>query len=239
MRQKMRLEHLTLNTLIDAAFCCGIDRTPVSIILAAPPGAGKTWSTRSIAKINGVRYLSHSTSPNEHRKLIISDAPRIRLLINDDAGQLFTSHRREEFLTTFSSVIDGRIAYTVYKTGHFAYINCSLVLCCTRAQYFDVMEDMEKSGLHSRLIPFIVSLSEETRGMYQKNALSERIEPKYTPERSPNLLERHAPKDDILRKCDVEPRLLTNIRIISQYLTDDETIELINVSHSRGSEYEI
>ena len=235
----MRLKHLSLNVIVDVAFICGIDRTPVSILIATPPGAGKTWATKSIELINGVKYLSHSTSPNEHRKLITHEAPRIRLLINDDAGQLFSSNRREQFLTTFSSVIDGRIAYTVYKTGHYAYTNCSLILCCTQSQYYDVQEDMERSGLHSRLIPFVVGTSEETRINYQERLLLGKIESENIPNRQPVLYPRDLPKDDIIRESDVEPRLLKNIRVMSQYLTEEQTDELIKVAHSKGSEYEI
>jgi len=234
----MKMKLLTLDKIVDVAYWCGRLSTPVSIIIAAPPGAGKTWSTKSISGVNRVCYVNTSTSPNEHRKLIASNAPRTSLLINDDIGYFL--NRKDEYFVTFGMVIDGRISHTMYKTVQTAVMNCSLILCCTTEQFFDNLDSLKASGLYSRIVPIILGLSAETRADYQKSILSGEIRCTSDPKpRKPAPLKRGKPKDSIIHEYDVEPRMIANIRSMSQYLTEAETEELILIAHSRRMEYEV
>lgn len=234
----MRLKSLTLAKIVDVAYWCGYNRTPVSLLLAAPPGSGKTWATQSLRGYNRVCYINTGTSPNEHRKLIITEAARTSLLINDDIGYFL--NRREEYFVTFGMIIDGRIAHTVFKTGQFAEMKTSLVLCCTDTQYYDVKDSMVASGLHSRLVPLVMGLSAQTRRAYQQSVLSRPIcDTTAPPERRPAPMKCGKPKDEIIAEFDVDPRLISNIRRMSQYMSEAETEELIDIAHRQRKEWEV
>jgi hypothetical protein len=234
----MKLKHLTLNKIVDAAYYCGLDNTPISLIIAAPPGAGKTWSTRSISESDFVMYISGTYSPNEHRKIIKEAAARTRLIINDDLG-LTSRWNQAEYYATFAMIADGRIQYTVWRTSHITPINCSMVLCCTFDYYKQNRDKMVEMGLIDRIVPVVLGLSFETRKQYQKYREQTNIRDSAplprNPAEPPNPI---TVKTDLISKKDIDPRLFLNLQRLSQYLTEDETIELIEVSHGEGR-YEI
>lgn len=234
----MKLKHLTLDRIVDAAYYCGIDGTPVSLIIAAPPGAGKTWSTRSISGCDFVMYLSGTYSPNEHRKIVKEAAARTRLIINDDLG-LTSRWNQSEYYATFAMISDGRVQYTVWRTSHITPINCSLILCCTYDYYRMNRDKMLEMGLLDRVVPLVMGLSFETRKQYQKYREHTSIRSNGPTEREP--AEPPTPrtvKTDLISRKDIDPRMFLNLQRLSQYLTEEETVELIEIAHSEGK-YEI
>lgn len=233
----MKLKYLTLHKLVDVAYLCGIDETPVSLLIALPPGSGKTWATRSIASCDFVLYLNKIYSPNEHRSVIGKNAARTRLLINDDMG-FAARWNQKEFFSTFCMIIDGEIMYTVYKQTQHAVTNCSVILCCTLDYYYASRGDMAVIGLHDRVVPIALRLSNDTRRKYQKMINDGIIKTKMPEEREPSLIDKGDVKTDIIKEKDIDPRLLLNLTFMSQYLTDDEFDELVEVAHSSGK-YEL
>lgn len=227
----MRLKYLTLNKIIDAAYYCGLDHTPVSVLIAAPPGAGKTWSARSIQDTDFVQYINHVLSPNEHRATIAEKAARTRLLINDDLG-LAARWNQKEFYSTFIMVSDGEISYTQYKQKQHARMECSLVLLCTSEYFTQNRNEMRGMGLLDRVVPVILGLSQTTRRMYQ-DGIRLRRTTRQPPERDPAILDRGEYKDEVIGGKDIDPRLLQNLTYMSQWLTDDEFTELIAISHDQ------
>jgi hypothetical protein len=233
----MKLKYLTLNKIVDAAYLCGIDETPVSILMALPPGSGKTWSTKSIQDCDFVMYLSKIYSPNEHRAVIGKNAARTRLLINDDLG--FSARwNQKEFFSTFCMIVDGEIMYTVYRQTQHAATNCSLLLVCTLDYYYASRGDMVEIGLFDRVIPLTLRLSPETRRMYQKSIIADEDGEKVVKPRIPELIDKGPVQRELIERMDIDPRLLRNMKFISQYLTEEEFKEMIDVAHSNGK-YEI
>lgn len=236
----MKLKFLTLRKIVDAAYWCGIEGTPVSVMITAPPGSGKTWSTASLQKIDFVQYIGKPISPNEHRYVIARYADRTRLLINDDLS-LCSRWNAKEYFSTFNMISDGEIRFTQYKSTVCAQMKCSLVLCCTSAYFNDNYEAMEAGGLLDRLLLINVGLSQETRAYYQHAVLSCPIGQSRTPTREPEFLTASAcdvalEKNNLLGIKNIDPRLLSNLRHISQFLTLDETKELIAVAHADDRE---
>jgi len=233
----MRLKHLTLNKLIDTAYFCGIDETPVSLIIAAPPGAGKTWSASALAETDFVQYLCKPFSPSEHRKIISQNAARTRLLINDDLS-LTSRWNAKEYLATFCMIHDGEIMYTQWKTTYHAHMHCSMVLYCTTDYLHSNFDDMKAMGFTDRVIPIILGLSNETRKIYQKYEQESHLFDSKPALRNPEFLEIKSVKTELLAKKDIDPRAFRSLRRMSQYLTEEETEELIDVAHS-NERYEI
>jgi hypothetical protein len=232
----MRLKYLNLNKIIDAAYYCGLDHTPVSVLVAAPPGAGKTWSARSIQDADFVQYINHVLSPNEHRATIAEKAQRTRLLINDDLG-LAARWNQKEFYSTFIMVCDGEISYTQYKQKQHALLTCSVVLLCTSEYYTQNRNEMRGMGLLDRVVPIVVGLSQETRRSYQ-DMIRLRRAPRIPAPRDPAKLDRGDFKDNMIEKKDIDPRLLQNLAYMSQWLSEDEFGELIAISHDQ-EKYEV
>jgi hypothetical protein len=232
-----RLQHLTLSRLIDAAYFCGIDSTPISMLIAMPPGSGKTWSTSSIKNANFVQYLNKVYSPNEHRMLIGQAAARTCLLINDDLG-LLARWNQSEYYSTLCMVMDGELMFKQFRSLQHAIFKCSVVLCCTSEYYNQNHDNMQGMGLIDRLIPISMNLSKQTRAEYQKSSQSSSIFESETPARVPALQEPGLVQDGLISELNLDPRLLRNTRRISRYLTEDELIEMIEVANKPGR-YEI
>jgi hypothetical protein len=231
----MRLIHLTLIKIIDAAYLCGLDRTPVTIIISAPPGSGKTWATQSISESNLVQYIGGVHSPNEHRKIIGDRAARTRLIINDDLG-LSARWNMKEYIATFIMVANGDLEFTMHKQSQHESCNASLILCCTAKHFDRVKDDMKEMGLWDRSIAIDVRLSKETRKNYQINFIEkaagiyDEYDDRLPPQRTPELRPKQRVKTPQLLEKDVDPRLLRNLSYMSQYLSDEEYIELIDVA---------
>lgn len=231
----MRLKYLSLTKLIDVAYLCGCDNTPISLLISTPPGGGKTWASKSIQNADFVQYLNHIFSPNEHRATIAGKAARTRLLINDDIG-LAARWNQKEFYSTFIMIADGEISFTQWKQNQHAVLNCSLVLLCTLDYYTVNHGDMVAMGLYDRVVPIVVGISQETRRVYQDNIRLRRSSrlSRNPPERLPEPLEKGEFKDEMIEKKDIEPRLLQNLAYMSQWLTDDEFSELVSIAHEHN-----
>ena len=232
----MKLNSLTLSKIIDVAYYCGCDGTPVSVLIAAPPGAGKTWSAKSLCNTDFVQYLNHVYSPNEHRLTIAAKASRTKLLINDDLG-LAARWNQKEFFSTFIMVSDGEISFTQYRQSQHAIMSCSMVLLCTLDYFTANYQDMKGMGLYDRVIPIVVGLSQTTRRLYQDSIRSRR-NTRNTPNRDPSIPEKGEYKDEMIESKDIDPRLLQNLAYMSQWLTDEEFTELINITHT-ADKYEV
>jgi hypothetical protein len=232
----MKLNFLTLCKIIDVAYYCGCDGTPVSILIAAPPGAGKTWSAKSLENTDFVQYLNHVYSPNEHRFTIAQAASRTKLLINDDLG-LSARWNQKEFFGTFMMIADGEISYTQYRQSQHAIMSCSMVLLCTLDYYTSNKQDIKGMGLYSRIVPIVVGLSQQTRRTYQ-DSIRLRRNIRNVPNRDPSIPEKGEYKDEMITIKDIDPRLLQNLANMSQWLTDDEFIELVNIAH-KEDKYEV
>jgi len=233
----MKLKHLTLNKIVDAVYCCGIARTPVAIILAAPPGTGKTWSTQGIANQTDVPFIQYFTgamSPTSHRQIILSLADQTRLIVHDDIG-LCSRFDQDQLFSTYMMIISGEIEFQQYKTLEYAKINTSVIICCTMAYYADHSKIMQGKGLLDRLLPVVVNLSNETRSEYQRSI---NIFDDSPPKREPQIADQTAPKTDILIDNDVSPRWMRSLSKLSQILSDDELLELIAVLN-RPMKYEV
>lgn len=227
------LESLTLEKIVDTAYFCGVNQTPVFIIIATPPGAGKTWSTSALTDTDFVQYINKPYSPNEHRKIITNHASRTRLLINDDLS-LTSRWNQMEYYSTFCMIADGEILFTQWKSTTQARMNCSLVLCCTLDYYYANHDNMISGGMLDRLVPIVLGLSNDTRKKYQKYIQNANVYDNKAPKRDPTFADIKIVKKELLSKKDINPRLLMNIKRMSQFLTEDETDELIAVAHSNG-----
>ncbi len=172
-------------------------------------------------------------SPNEHRKLIADRAARTRLIINDDLG-LSARWNMKEYISTFIMVANGELEFTMHKQTQHESCTASLVLCCTSKHFDKVKDDMKEMGLWDRSIPVDVRLSKETRRAYQQSFIDGANCPGFddrTPaQRKPELRKKGKKKTPQLLEKDVDPRLLRNLSYFSQYLTDDEYNELIDVA---------
>jgi hypothetical protein len=232
----LRLKYLSLSKIVDVAYLCGCDNTPVSLLIATPPGAGKTYATKSLQNVDFVQYLNHVYSPNEHRAIIASKAARTRLLINDDLG-LAARWNQKEFFSTFIMVADGEISFTQWRQNQHAILNCSLVLLCTLDYYTTNRNDMAGMGLYDRVIPIVAGLSQETRRSYQDSIRLHRST-RNPPNREPYQPEKGEFKDDLIEKKDIDPRLLQNLTYMSAWMTDNEFAELVSIAHEQDK-YEV
>jgi len=236
----MKLKCLTLERIIDAAYFCGIDGTPVSLILVAPPGTGKTWATSALAQTDFVVYLNTVYSPNEHRKLIANAAPRMKLLINDDLA-LAAGWRPEEFFGTLCMVHDGTLQFTMYKTVEHATTKCSIILCSTTSYYYKHRDTLQAMGFLDRFMPVVIELSQETRRKYQKYEQQTSIFDDSPISRNPEFIDIKSVKSDLLSRKNLNVRWLRGLRRISQYFTEEETAEFIDLVHAneKNERYEI
>ena len=235
----MKLQHLTLSKVVDAAYFCGVDATPISVLIAMPPGSGKTWSASAIRNAPFVQYLNKVYSPNEHRNIIGTECDRTCLLINDDLG-LLARWNQSEYFSTLCMVIDGELVFKQFRSMQHAVFRCSVLLCCTSEYYNQHRDTMAGMGLLDRLIPIVMNVSKETRLHYQQCSQASDIRCSDAPKRTPDY-SFDAPRvvqDKIIAECNLDPRLMRNIRRISQYLTEDELYELIEVANKPGR-YEI
>jgi len=234
-----RLQYLTLNKIVDTAYLCGINKTPVHVIINAPPGSGKTWSTSALDSVDFVYYIDKPLSPSEHRKAIGARAPRTRLLINDDLS-LAARWNAKEYFATFCMIADGELTFKQWKQITFAKTYCSIVLCCTCDYFYANYDDMTGIGLFDRLVPLSLGLSNETRQLYQEHVKRYGLNNSIPEPRYPEYPEKSIAKTDIVMSKNINPRLLRNLLRMSQYLTTDETTELIEIAHSpEKPEYEI
>ena len=233
----MKLQHLTLNKLVDATYCCGIARTPIAVLLAAPPGTGKTWSTRGISNqsaIPFIQYISGTMTPTSHREEILSLADQTKLIIHDDIG-LCSRFDQDQIFATYMMIISGEIEYRQYKKLDYQKIQTSILICSTLSYYAEHERTMKNNGLFDRLLPIAVSLSNTTRSDYQKsiNIFDDR-----PPKREPQVTEQRAPQTDLLIDNDVSPRWMRSLSKISQFLSEDELLELLGIL-TRPMKYEV
>jgi hypothetical protein len=233
----MKLKHLTLNKIVDACYACGIARTPVAVILAAPSGTGKTWATEAItdqSDIPFVQYITGAMSATSHRKKILALADYTRLIIHDDIG-MCSRFEQEQIFSTYMMITSGKIEFEQYKTMDYKKIDSSVLICCTVGYWADHLRVIEAKGLLDRMLPVVIGLSEETRKSYQRDLDIFNTD---APKRLPEIADQHSPLTEIFQKQDVSPRWMRNISKISQFLTEEEVLELIAVLE-RPMRYEV
>lgn len=235
----MKLRYLKINTLLDAAYQCGMDRQPIYLFIAAPPGTGKTWGSKSLKEYRGVTYFNSSYSPNEYKKHVKQVAESTVLFIHDDVGR--PAHwNMKEFISAWCDMIDGHVDCRHFKSSICAICGFSVVLISTLDWYYAWKDAMRESGLIDRVLPITVGLSEETKENYrleaqisaESNLLSDEPE-----QRKIGLRERH--ESHTLFEQNIPPRYLKNLLKISRYLTEKEMNELINIVLKDGVKYEI
>lgn len=234
----MRLRHLTLEKIVDTAYFCGFEKMPVSVLIAAPPGSGKSWCTCALRDVEGVQYISKVYSPSEHRKMIGDAASRTRLLINDDLG-LMARWNQTEYFSSFCMAHDGELLFRQFRAQTHAQMRCSIVLCCTLDYFYANVDTMRAIGLLDRVIPIILDLSDVTRERYKSAVMQSDLQEREPPQRYPSPPdETRIVKTEAILRNNVGPRELKNLRRMSLFLTDDEVDELIAVTHNE-SKYEV
>ncbi len=236
----MKLKYLKLNTLIDAAFQCGMDGRPVFIFISAPPGSGKTWASQSLTGKPNIEYYTAAFSPNEYLKHIAKIAPATKLFIHDDLG-LCSQWNIDPFNSAWMMMINGKITYKHFKQPLTIPCNFSVILLST-FDFFGMWYDkMKGSGLLDRMVIVQLNLSDETRTNYQFNAqicAEEHLDNrKDAPVREIHLRPKHEPMN--LLDKNINPRSLKNLLKLSTYLIEDEMNELIGIVKSETPDYEI
>jgi len=237
--KRMKLRYLKLETLIDVAYQCGMDGRPVSLYIAAPPGSGKTWASKSLAGYQSVQYYDSAYSPNEYKKFVADKAPGTKLFIHDDLG-LSSGWNMKEFVSAWMMMIKGKIDYKHFKTMINAKCTFSMICISTLDTFYEWKDIMQSQGLLDRMLVIQLHLSEETRKKYQLEAqiLAETLKQARDPiARKPELREKHDPA--VLFELDINPRDLTNFLNMSTYLTEPEIKELIAVVQCESPDFEI
>lgn len=236
----MKLKYLKLSSLIDAAYQCGMNNTPVSLYIAGDSGIGKTWAARSVCEYPNVLYYSAAYSPNEYKKFVADKAQGTKMFIHDDLG-LSGSYNIRDFIPAWNMMIDGKIDYRHYKTSIARKTNFSIVLISTLGSYYNWYDTMYELGLIDRVLGIKLSLSDETRMNYMINAQndSETGKDNNVPEqRKPHLREKHEPLRDLFT-MNISPRYVKNLLRMSMYLNGSEMLELIKIIKESTVEYEV
>jgi hypothetical protein len=230
----MKIQTFQISDLIDVALQASRDKTPLYIWIVAGPGTGKSWACESIQHLPGVAFLNKVYSPKTHRELIGLNSPSTMLLINDDLG-LCTRWNAKEYFSTFIMCIDGEIEYKQYKNTTSAKTNFSIILLSTEDYYNQNYDDVKGMGLYDRIIPVVVKLSHESRKERQK-FIGTSINSRHPPQRNAKIFENHGAQD--LSAWDLEPRLISNMNILSQYFSKEQMDEIVQVVKNPGR-YEV
>lgn len=236
---KTKLNYLTLEMFVDACYYCAVDKTPVFGYIAGGTGTGKTWSTEALKNETFVKYMNKVYSPQEHRAEIAKNAPRTKLLINDDLG-LCSRWNAKDYFSTFIMAMDGEISYTQYKNTMTSTTNFSVVLCSTSTYFDQNRAAMDGMGLLDRMMLFAVGLSEESREIYQRHAIMS-MNGRHPPIRQPI---RHYTRDMVnnpfpLMDYNLNPRNINNLKHIQKYLDDESMAELIGVVNGPAYDYQV
>lgn len=240
-RDAKRLTYLTLEVLADAAYWCAVNDTPVYLIFSGPPATGKTWSTAALRAVPGITYINRILTPNELRKLIERIAAKTLLLIHDDFG-LSPSRKIEDLCSVYNMVCDGYLDHEMFTQTQSATTCCSVILCCTKQQYYRYKGAISAGGLLDRMIPVVLNLSIKTRAEHNAAALLSSVYTLDVPKRipDPNLRNPGSVKESVIKEYNLDTRLMNNIRRISQYLTEEQTRELILITEPESEgKYEI
>lgn len=235
----IKLKYLNMQVLVDVAFLCGRDRTPVFIYIAADPGSGKTWATKSLEQVEGVTYFSSSTTPNEYRTSIQQICKRTRLFEHDDIGRCPKPYI-PDYISTFCDMCEGHVSFRQYKKSINCSFNFSVVLTSTIDFYFQWKDIMKGCGLLDRMLTFILELDDSTRKKYQEKKQDDATMGCVSNEPEKRIVIDRARHGTLnVEQYDIDPRNMTNILRMSQYMTKEELAELVNVVHSDMPKYSI
>lgn len=229
-----RLRYLTVKKLFDTAFLCG-KRYRVYIYLNSDTGSTKTVNSVGIRNAEKVKVnlIKGQMTPAKHREALLVNRKNVCLIIHDDIGRL---KRKviEEYFNNFMDVIDGNVSYSQYEQVINEEVDASLIITSTLDQYRIFAGKMRPGGLLDRLLVVPLTLSEETKMLWRKTILE-------FDERNINLpveiRKEHEPHVALVNE--LEPRLYKNVLNMSRFLTEDETIELIEIVNNPNPIYSI
>ena len=240
----MRLQHLTLNALIDAAYLCGAEGKPVKLFIVAPSRAGKTWAGKAIKEVYGVTYFNSSYSPTKYKEFVAKNAGETKLFIHDDTGRL-ESWNYKAFVAIWCMMADGFVDTRDF--GSTSQIPCpfSFILLSTVKQYHAWLNLYQATGLYDRFLPIQLGLSVETRARYNKGvderaAVEDDVDSDDSQEpdpRNPRIFARRIAEKMEGRISDTTHR--EAVARLSRYLTPQETEELVRIVRAPSAVYEI
>ncbi len=236
----IKLKHLTIPKLVDAAFMCGKDRQPVFIHIVGDPGIGKTYSTKSIDQIPGVNYFCANFSPNEYKIHVKTVAQHTQLFIHDDIGRCNPSYV-PDYISAVCDLSEGHIEYRQFKKNINSDFDFSVVITSTSGWFYRWKDIMTETGYLDRILPIVLVLNSDTEKAY-KNACSDDAmqngcissEPAQRPL---TVFKKHASLG--LWNVNVAARNIRNILRLSSYLDEPEMMELIAVIQADKPKYSI
>ena len=235
----IQLKHLTLPRLIDAAYMCGLDRQPVFLYIAAEPGTGKTYSTKSLETVNGVTYFSASYSPNEYKLHVKEVAKHTLLLLHDDIGRCNPSYA-QDYISAFCDITEGHIEFRQFKKNINADFNFSAVFTSTLGWFYKWRDVMAETGFMDRVLPIQLELHPNTEAAYRTKCTDDALEGNLSNDPCPRAitnLKKHSPME--LYNVKIASRNIRNVLRLSCYLEEPEMIELMQIIQSDKPKYSI
>ncbi len=236
----LKLKYIDIQTLVDIALQCGKDREPIHIYIAADPGSGKTWATKSLEHERGVDYHQASYTPNEYKMHIDSIKNTTKLFIHDDVGRISPAYAKD-YISTFCDLTEGHTEFRQFKKSMAASFRFSTIFTSTLGWYYAWRDVMHETGFFDRVLVVLLELSEDTREEYQftmqESADDHSLSNDPAP-RKPKVREKHEPLQ-LYRNYNIDPRNLRNLLVMSKYLNQIELDELIGVIQSDKVKYSI
>lgn len=238
----MKLQHLTLEALIDAAYWCGVEGNKVNLYIAAPPGAGKTHATKTLRECNGVAYFWGKFSPTEYVLYLAGEAKNAKLFIHDDIGRVSPRYF-QDYVSIWAMMGEGDVVIKNYGKTLVAYSPYSVVLVSTIDQYHQWTQMFKATGLLDRFLPVRVELSVEAARRYVHEAQIKAWEDTPSssdgqyPHRLPLPYQRREAFD--VQGMGVGPRHAKSLLALSRYLSPEAMRELVQVVRSPSPVYEI
>jgi hypothetical protein len=235
----IKLKHLTLLRLIDAAYYCAQDRQPVFIHISAPPGAGKTYATKSLETISGISYFSANYTPTEYKLHIQAVSKHTQLFIHDDVGRC-SSRYVPDYISAMCDIIEGQVEYRQYKKNINVDFNFSTVFTSTSGWFYRWKEIMTETGYLDRVLLIQLDLHPDTEKKYRIICSDDALAGCCFDKPQPRKLTEFK-KHSSLELCDLKiaPRNIRNILRLSYFLDESEMMELIAVVQTDRIKYSI
>lgn len=256
----MKLHHLNLELLVDAAYRCGQVHEKVNLYIAAPSGTGKTIATRTLREAKGVSYLFGKFTPSEYVKAL-DKARNKSLLIHDDIGRI--EKRYFQDLVAVWGMMgdeDGVVQVKDFGKDLVAWCPYPVILISTLEQQHKWFSIFSDSGLYDRFLPIKLQISPQTLAKHLKylqdfaDALDKKWEDAQAwhldaswcdeedvnreyPKRDPKELARHKAMD--ITPLSLSSRHSRSLLALSRYLSPEAMGELIQIVRSPSPVYEI
>ena len=256
----MKLHHLTLEVLVDAAYHCGAMHERANLYIAAPTGTGKTIATRTLREVKGISYLFGKFTPSEYVKTL-GKVGSSHLLIHDDIGRI--EKRYFQDLISIWSMMgedDGAVHVQDYGRNLTAQCTSSVVLISTLEQQHNWFTPFADSGLSDRFLPLRLKISDTTKGKHLAylQKVADDLDKKWEeaqawglgaswcddediagayPSREPGVMQRHKAMD--ITDVGLSSRHSRILIYLSRYLTPPQLGELVRVVTEPSAVYEI